>query len=79
MATKKPTPQAPRVEGVSPTLMGNQDTKRGDARGSDKTAFSLMVPSDLLDEARALAAEEGCSLARLMVEGLRWRVKNSRL
>lgn len=79
---KKPTMVAPRVDEASPTLMGNQDTKdKGDARGvkTKKVPFSLVVPEDLLEDARSLAAEEGTSVARLMVEGLRWRIKNSPL
>jgi len=78
MAIKKPTPKTPKVKEASPTLMGNQDTKRGDYRGSDKIPFSLVVPADLLQEARELAQEEGCSVARLFVEGLRWRVNRDK-
>lgn len=63
---------------ASKTLMGNQDTKRGDYRGSDKVHFNLMCPANLLDEARELAAEEGTSVAKLFVEGLRWRLNRDK-
>ena len=79
MATKKvPVRQVPRVEEVSPTLMGNQDTKRGDARNSDKVRFNLMIPENLLEEAKELAAEEGTSVAKLCIEGLRWRLNRDK-
>ena len=39
---------------------------------------TIMAPDELLDQLRAIAAEEGVSLGEVIREGLEWRAKTRR-
>lgn len=80
MATKKPvrqvaTPANAANELPKKKLMDNQNRKAGDYRGSEKVKYSLLIPANILDEARDKAAEEGTTVTRLLIDGLKWRLK----
>ena len=77
MATKKPVRRITKpAEGEAPkSLMGNQNQKAGDYRGSSKVKYSLLIPANILEDAREKAAEEGTTVTRLLIDGLKWRLK----
>ena len=57
-------------------LMDMQDTKgKGDGMGGGKVTMSFMVPVDLRQELRERAERLGTSSARLIVDGIRLRLK----
>lgn len=78
MATKKPVRQvaAPAADAApAKKLMDNQNRKAGDYRGAEKVKYSLLIPANILEEARDKAAEEGTTVTRLLIDGLRWRLR----
>ncbi len=57
-------------------LMDMQDTEhKGDGRGSGKVMMSFMIPADLKQELKERAERLGTSSARLIVDGVRLRLK----
>lgn len=64
--------------GYHPTgrLMDMQDTKnKGDGLNTGKVMMSFMIPRDLRDELRVRAQELGTSSSRLILDGIRLRLK----
>ena len=76
MAVKKPKPViAPQRSNAGPNLMDNQDLKhKGDGTKVPKRPTTILLPDDLKSEAQAFADDQGTTLTRLIVDGLRWRI-----
>lgn len=57
-------------------LMDMQDTRhKGDGGGGGKVMMTFMIPADLRQELRERAERLGTSSARLIVDGIRMRLK----
>lgn len=68
--------RANRPDEPTGRLMDLQDTKhKGDSEGNDKTMMSFMIPVDLKKELKERAACLGTSASRLIVDGVRLRLK----
>ena len=56
--------------------MDAQDTRqKGDSLDNGKVMMSFMIPADLRQELRERAAKLGTSSTRLIVDGIRLRLK----
>lgn len=73
----KPTmPMKMPKGGKAPKLMDVQDTKhKGDSLDGGKVMMSFMIPIDLKTELKERAGRLGTSSTRLIVDGIRLRLK----
>lgn len=51
------------------------DEKQTVRRISEKVKYSFLIPEGILAEARSKASDEGTTVTRLIVDGLKWRLK----
>ena len=76
MAIKPTMPVRVPRGGRAPRLMDAQDTRhKGDSLDNGKVMMSFMIPADLRQELRDRAAKLGTSSTRLIVDGIRLRLK----
>lgn len=75
--SRKPSPLTGTIAKPLPTtrLMDNQDTvKKGDGEKPIKVPTTILLPSNLKEEAQDYARRNGVSLTSLLVSGLRLRL-----
>ena len=75
--SKKPERRVPKAsQAPSPTLMGNQDLKKGDSttRG-DKVCITFWCSPEKRAEMKAFAAEHEMTVSRLILEAVEMRMK----